>query len=88
MIQPKLNVSVVSYKIALKCDYCFEEFPIGYRFKGIVTVNEAILSIFDKRPCSGSRRLIRLCQLCFSKLEETLEECESIGWQPLEIEEK
>lgn len=87
-IKPRLKVEVVKYKQhSQQCDYCFERFPSGYEFRLIDTSNVEILSFFNKSSTKHSHKTIRLCQKCFSKLYEMLNEVENEGWQTLEESE-
>jgi hypothetical protein len=81
-IKPRLEVELVKYKYPQECDYCFKRFS---ELKYFVTNNREILDFFRKPSTSRhSRRGIRLCQTCFTKLHSTLEEIENEGWQTLE----
>lgn len=83
---PRLHIVTIRYKKGQKCDYCFEEFPSGYEFKIIETSNKKICSFFGRNITPHSHREIRLCQKCFQKLHELLEEIEQEGWEILEID--
>jgi hypothetical protein len=79
----KLNVHSEQYKKPVACHYCFRKFSEGYQFKIIITPNRDLLDFFCKKANVGSQKQIRLCKECFSKLYETLEELENIGWETL-----
>ena len=84
-MKERLEISVIQYKHAQECNYCFEGFPSGYEFKFFTTDNREILLFFQKPSTSRtSRRGIRLCQKCFDKLHDLLNELENEGWQTLE----
>jgi fructose/tagatose bisphosphate aldolase len=83
-MKERLNISTVRFKKKHRCAYCFEE---GFEFIIIETSNKEICSFFGRDITPHSHRNIRLCQKCFEKLHDLLNEVENEGWEILSEEE-
>lgn len=71
------------YTVYPTCRYCSKNLVDLKEFFIVHSRNQKILSFFEI-DWTGCPATIYLCEECFSKLRDTLEDCENEGWQVLD----